>query len=809
METNTTLPESSYSILIEDSTTTSFIISEPDFKRLFLSHLLHSPKYIQDLYTLCLQFPDNPYMTFVLGLIYEYGLLGHPQYKKAKEAYFKAANDLNSFHACYRLHFAYNQDYNAKGFQHKLGIMPDNDMAYAYLIRAAAYCTTADNRICFKQLDPSLHLYHYCEKLDNDQTKAFEILKRMGDKNSDLYEPNHVYLSAWFQGKYQRLEQEKNDPKVFLTPLLEKGDAEASYYMGEIYRYFEEDTEENIQEAIKYFEKAAKRGCIKAKEALIFIYLDKGHIDGAFKYIKETAEAGSYIGLKFMGEFYLLDEEYLPSDEKKGLGYLKQAFLLADFWALFSLFIYYKQKLKGISDLIPNSLELDVKHLFAKEKKWEEKVYRYSEILYSCREIVGPIVHETIRYGNIAECYEKGIYVERDYKRALRFYEEFLAMYPRERKLAYIYYRMGVIYRKMGMDEKARELFSRAFQARTIFMKSNYHKETLHYYNYAKMFEKGLGIKPHKELARINFHKGATQGIPTTFFTKLYRNKCQRHYEDLMKETAGVSCFKVLDIQQEIKSSFSLRILNPHEIMQVGGPKVILEQLDIEVSGGIYGSVEDMSIPLRLSKLIKINKVSYENYIEIPKRLCQLVLDLKEIEEKIQGARFEEVYGIALLKNEKNQIIVGKEMEEFDIRKQELDKEDICEKYLGVMELLYQKGWKHEIFSVESLQYKRENKEKKELLMDIFPFVLSIYQEIKGEKEKVPTIKDSIISLLIYLREMKRIRKMKPDDFIDLMNFRRELDKCKGSSKDEILTIVKELSLSSKFKKKICKYFTA
>jgi len=813
METTTTLPESSYSILIEDSTTTSFIVSEPDFKRLFLSHLLHSPKYIQSLYNLCLRFPDNPYTTFLLGLIYEYGLLGHPQYKKARESYFKAANDLNSFHACYRLHFAFKEENSAKGFPNRLGITQDNDTAYAYLIRAAAYCTTTDNRICYKQLDPSLHLYHFCEKLDNDQTKAFEIMKRMGDKNSDLYEPNHVFISAWFQGKYQRLEQAKNDPKVFLMPLLEKRDVEACYYMGEIYRYFEEDTEENLEQAIKYFEKAAKKGCIKAKEALIFIYLDKGRREEAFEYIKDTAEQGSYIGLKFMGEFYLLDEHYLPFDEKKGLGYLKQAFLLEDFWALFSLFIYYKQKLKAISDMIPNSLELDVKHLFAKERKWEEKVYRYSEILYNCREIVGPIVHSTITYGNIAECYEKGIYVERNYRRALRFYEEFLQIYPRERKLAYIYYRMGVIYKKMGIMEKSMELFSRAFQARTIFMKSNYHKETLHYYNYAKMFEKGLGIKPHKELAKLNFKKG-TQEIPTTFFTKLYLNKCKRHYEDLVKETSAPSSFKISDIQDYSKatltSSFQLKMLNAHEIMQVGGPKIKLEQLGMEVSGGIYGSIEDMSIPLRLSKLIRINKVSYEHYLEIPKRLCQLISDLKEIEGLTQGVKFEEIYGIALVRNEKNQVIVGKEMEEFDIRTQEAleskNLEDICEKYLGIIELLYQKGWKYEIFSVESLQYTKLNKE---LMIDVFPFVLSIYQEIR--KERIPTIIDSIISLVLYLKEMKRIGKMKVEmDGIVAVNtevLQREIEKYRGGTKEDILKVVKELNLSSKSKKKICKYF--
>jgi len=94
-------------------------------------------------------------------------------------------------------------------------------------------------------------------------------------------------------------------------------------------------------------------------------------------------------------------------------------------------------------------------------------------------------------------------------------------------------------------------------------------------------------------------------------------------------------------------------------------------------------------------------------------------------------------------------------------------------------------------------------------MIDIFPFVLSIYQEIR--KERIPTIIDSIISLVLYLKEMKRIGKMKVEmDGIVAVNtevLQREIEKYRGGTKEDILKVVKELNLSSKSKKKICKYF--
>jgi len=74
----------------------------------------------------------------------------------------------------------------------------------------------------------------------------------------------------------------------------EQGDVEAQYWLGDLYgETYPKYTYDHIK-AIKWFEKAAAKGHLKAQEALAWLYCEQGKFQKGLKILEKITELGCF-----------------------------------------------------------------------------------------------------------------------------------------------------------------------------------------------------------------------------------------------------------------------------------------------------------------------------------------------------------------------------------------------------------------------------------------------------------------------------------------------------------------------------------
>ena len=548
-----------------------YLKNTPDFKKIHIDHLKNQ-KQLSKLRILCESSP-NPYCFLILGLFEEFGVLGTPpNYQKSLEYYRKGA-DSNEPYCLYRLFFLYRNE------TAKFSIENDYYLQFSFLFRSAAYFDEKDNRFSDKVIDPILHLAVF-----------YDFDKERMDKLVDEYLQNQDsqtsgFLKNWFIIKFPNSEEQKKNA-IEQQKILALQNPEAAYHIGDNHRWGGETLEKDSIEAEKYLSMAAEQNLPKAIESLAIIFIEENDYEKAIMWLEKGAALGSYLCIKFLGE-YEISGKVLPKNLVQGLKKLKIAFYIGDFWAAWTIIIVYKY-IKSI----PNDIR-------------DKKVFKYSNVLFDSKDVMGNIVYITIRHSSLATCYEKAICLERNLKVALGLHMDCLGEIKKECWKGYTYYKIGKLYEKMNNKAKADEFYYKGFKARSDFIKKEHKKEPPHFYNYAKMFEFGRGVVKNLELAQ-KFYKLGAEFPSFLSFHLVYGEKCKKRLACIEKELYESN--NILDYVSNWKkiTPRKLAIFEPKHFE-------VLEKLeggnDNEVSCEIYNGIA-VSNPTELQENLelKLNK---------------------------------------------------------------------------------------------------------------------------------------------------------------------------------------------------------
>ena len=140
---------------------------------------------------------------------------------------------------------------------------------------------------------------------EQDTEKALEYLKKATVKG-------HTY-AEWMIGKIYLERGEKEDGINWLKKAAEHEAAQqesgcAQYYLGKMY-LLGEDTERNIEEAVKWFEKASENGNQYAQYQLGKIYLTgingNQNMKKALEWLKKSAEQNNQYAQYMLGKIYM------------------------------------------------------------------------------------------------------------------------------------------------------------------------------------------------------------------------------------------------------------------------------------------------------------------------------------------------------------------------------------------------------------------------------------------------------------------------------------------------------------------------
>lgn len=476
----------------------------PDFKKIHIDHL-KTNKQLTKLRKMC-ETSLNPYCNIILGLFEEYGLLETTwNYSKALDYYQKGANS-NEPYCLYRLFYIYRNE------NEKFGLKKNAELQFSYLFKSAAYFDEKDNRFSDKVIDPILHLAVF---YDGDKDKMDKLIALYLESLNYKDDLTSNFLQNWFNIKFPSSEDIK---KTYIDKqkILAESFPEAAYHIGDNHRWGGETLEKDSIEAEKYLSLAAKHNLPKAIESLAIIYIEENDYEKATFWLDKGANLGSYLCIKFLGE-YEISGKILPKNLEEGLKKLKLAFYIGDFWAAWTIIIVYKY-IKNLHDELRN-----------------KKIFKYSSVLFSSKDIMGNIVYITIRHSSLATCYEKAICLEKDLKKALNLHIDCLSEIKRECWKGYTYYKIGKLYEKMNNKTKADDFYYKGFKARSDFIKKEHKKEPPHYYNYAKMFEFGRGVIKNLELAQRYYKLGADFNSFLSFHL-VYGEKCKKRLLCIEKE---------------------------------------------------------------------------------------------------------------------------------------------------------------------------------------------------------------------------------------------------------------------------------
>lgn len=604
-----------------------YLNDTPNFQSIHLSHLNKKEQFLK-LEKLCRE-SKSSYANMILGLISEKGLTSEKNLKNALKHYKKGASQ-NDAYCLYRLFFIYKNE--AKIFD----VLEDNFLLFGFLFQSAAYFDEKDNRFSDKTIDPILHLAVCFEMNKNEMEKLITSYLSLTEKEEDQKKQlfTSKFLLNWYYIKFPSNEHEKKKA-IDNQKVLALTNPEAAYHIGDCFRWGGETLPKKIDDSIKFLTLAADHDLIKAIESLSIIYIEENNYENAIFWLKKGEELGSYLCIKFLGE-YEISGKVLQLDIKNGLNKLKRAFYFGDFWAAWTIIIVYKY----ISSV--------------EEGKKRRKIFKYSDILYSCKDIMGNIVYITIRHSSLASCFEKAICVDRDYNKALKLHLDCLFEIKKECWKGYTYYKIGKLYEKSGNIPKSKEFYYKGYKARSEFIKKEQKKEPPHFYNYGNMFAFGRGVPQNLELAYKYFKLGAEFNSFLSFHL-VYGNKCNKKLSEIEKKLNQilVTNYNLKEKNNELKiNKIDQKCLEAANLIKIDQNNENIELFFGNMQLTSLNNKENPEKNIKNIMIYKIKNISFDFYWKIMKKIFLLQ------SSEIFSEKYPKIYGVSIAPKDKEMIII-------------------------------------------------------------------------------------------------------------------------------------------------------
>lgn len=283
-----------------------------------------------------------------------------------------------------------------------------------------------------------------------------------------------------------------------LNKSAESGNAEAQYWLGEIYFgecYFEEVIPRNPEKAIEYFKRASQQNEPAAIYALGCCYMKGNGIKKNLDIARELFERNECL------EFYAssvashyLDGEILPNSPEqslsKGIELLKMASRKGNPYAKEKLGEYYYKGI-GIEKNSKKAEDLFLEAMYIEDKENQTR----------------PIVSHTFSY-KLATRYENAECVDKNQQKAFELYLKSADDTPYSFSGAYLkvgeFYEKGVIVKKDY--EMAVKFYKKAIERGGLC--------GIPEYNLALCYDKGLGVEHNSTKAKELLRISANQGCP-------------------------------------------------------------------------------------------------------------------------------------------------------------------------------------------------------------------------------------------------------------------------------------------------------
>lgn len=371
-------------------------------------------------------------------------------------------------------------------------------------------------------------LYKQAPNASASESDFFSEIFGMPEAEEDveLKQENVVdAISADFIKKAKKAEKKK-DYKGALKNYLkasEYGDsAEAQCQIGEYYyNVFQEEDgyedaslskEECLDEAIKYYKKAAEKGNQHAEYKLFEVFFDKGEREKAFKLLEQSAKSGNSESQNMMGTCKSFERFGMKLDEEEAIIWYMMAAEQGNAEAQCNLAFCYK---RGIG-VEKNEQEAFKWYKIAAEQGYPDG----QDALGTCYELgigVKENPEEAYRWyrkaaeqGNaeaqcdVGDCYKDGIGVEADFYKTIEWYTKAL-----EQGAARAQYFMGCCYENGdGVNQNmnlAYDLYEKAA--------NQGYSEAM--YRVGLCYEYGRGVEINKGKAYAYYKVAADADIPS------------------------------------------------------------------------------------------------------------------------------------------------------------------------------------------------------------------------------------------------------------------------------------------------------
>ena len=342
---------------------------------------------------------------------------------------------------------------------------------------------------------------------EQDTEKALEYLKKATVKG-------HTY-AEWMIGKIYLERGEKEDGINWLKKAAEHEAAQqesgcAQYYLGKMY-LLGEDTERNIEEAVKWFEKASENGNQYAQYQLGKIYLTgingNQNMKKALEWLKKSAEQNNQYAQYMLGKIYM-NGVGVEKNLQEAVKWFEKSAEQENGCAQYYL---------GKMYLLGEDTERDIEEAV----KWFEKAsengnqyaqYQLGKIyltgingnqnMKKALEWLKKSAEQNNQYAQymLGKIYMNGVGVEKNLQEAVKWFEK-----SAEQENGYAQYYLGKIYLQSRDMEKAGEWIGRAIR--------NRNEAAIHLYvNEATKLGK-ISVGKEFEKVKRNFNKSMNQFI--------------------------------------------------------------------------------------------------------------------------------------------------------------------------------------------------------------------------------------------------------------------------------------------------------
>ena len=239
-------------------------------------------------------------------------------------------------------------------------------------------------------------------EFDFNRKKKMSVTKDRFNVIRYAAEAGYIHAQYSLGGRYRRgIDVPKNYDLAFtwLSKATEQGHADAQFYLGAMYRKGRA-VEQDLRKADELTEAAAFRGCAEAQHEMGKKYEQgkgvKKNPETAFKWYLDSANKGYFMSIYRIGEMYR-DGIGIEHSSPKAIEWLTKSAEMGYRIAWFTIGQMYEH---GYDDLTQN---------------YETAVYYYQEAIKR-RYYVASF--------HIAEMYERGIYFDKDIKKAMNHYKE-------------------------------------------------------------------------------------------------------------------------------------------------------------------------------------------------------------------------------------------------------------------------------------------------------------------------------------------------------------------------------------------------